>query len=73
MGDLIFSFYGDDNINKEIKSFFDSHKNLKSLNLKLLTDIIEKKGKFRVLVLKDSIYARNILSEIDLLKQSSKP
>lgn len=69
MGDLIFSFYGDDSINKEVHQFFDKHKDLKTLDLKILTDIIEKKGKFRVLVLKDSLYSKKILEEIELFNK----
>ncbi len=69
MGDLIFSFYGDDSINKEVHQFFDKYKDLKNLDLKLLTDIIEKKGKFRVLVLKDSLYSKKILEELELFNK----
>lgn len=71
LGDLIFSFYGDDSINNEIHQFFEKYKDLKSLDLKKLTDTIEKKGKFRVLVLKDSIYAKSILEEINFLKSQA--
>lgn len=66
MGDLIFSFYGDDNINQEIHDFFEKYKDLKSLDIRKLVDIIEKKGKFRVLVLKDSAYAKTILDEVKI-------
>lgn len=68
MGDLIFSFYGDANINKEIHDFFENNKDFKSFDLKKLTDIIEKKGKFRVLVIKDSSYAKSVLEEVNLFK-----
>ena len=66
MGDLIFSFYGDDNINKDINNFFIKYKDLKSLDLKGLTDILQKKGKFRVLVVKDSQFAKIVLEETKL-------
>ena len=69
MGDLIFSFYGDDIINKEINAFFVKHKELKSLDLKHLTDLLQKKGKFRVLVVKDSQFAKSVLEEIKLFNQ----
>lgn len=64
MGDLIFSFYGDNEINKDIHEFFEKHKDFKTFDLRLLTDIIEKKGKFRVLVVKDISYAKSVLEEI---------
>ena len=64
MGDLIFSFYGDDTINKEIHDFFEKYAEFKNFDLRRLTDIIEKKGKFRVLVMKDSTYAKSVLEEI---------
>jgi len=66
MGDLIFSFYGDDSINKDINDFFIKYKELRNLDLKGLTDIIQKKGKFRVLVVKDSQFAKSILEEIKI-------
>jgi hypothetical protein len=66
MGDLIFSFYGDNEINQEIGNYFAKHKELKSLDVKKLIDLLEKKGRFRVVVLKDSVYARNALEEIKL-------
>ncbi|MBL7051480.1 MAG: hypothetical protein ISS01_00155 [Nanoarchaeota archaeon] len=66
MGDLIFSFYGDDEINKEIHDFFKKYKDLKSLDLDQLTGLLEKKGLFRVVVLKDSIYAKKVLEETKL-------
>ena len=66
MGDLIFSFYGDTGINTDIHNFFEKYKEFKTFDLKALTDIIEKKGKFRVLVLKDSSYAKSVLEEIKL-------
>jgi len=66
MGDLIFSFYGDDNINKEVNDFFTKYKELKTLDLKGLTDILQKKGKFRVLVVKDEQFAQSVLEELKL-------
>lgn len=66
MGDLIFSFYGDDEVNKEMNEFFIRHKDLKTLDLKKLIGILQKKGKFRVLVVKDSQFAQNILEELKL-------
>ena len=66
LGDLIFSFYGDAKINQEIHDFFKANKDRKNLDLSALTEIIEKKGRFRVVVLKDSIYAQNVLEELDL-------
>ena len=69
MGDLIFSFYGDDSINQDINDFFVKHKELKSLDLKHLTDILQKKGKFRVLVVKDSQFAKTVLEETKLFNQ----
>lgn len=66
MGDLIFSFYGDDTINKDINDFFKKYKDLKTIDLKGLTDILQKKGKFRVLVVKDSQFAQNVLEELKL-------
>lgn len=69
MGDLIFSFYGDNNINNAIHEFFEKYKDFKSFDLKTLTDIIERKGKFRVFVIKDVSYAKSVLGEINLFKQ----
>ncbi len=67
MGDLIFSFYGDDTIHKEINNFFVKYKELKTLDLKHLTDLLQKKGKFRVLVVKDSQFAKSVLEETKIL------
>ena len=72
MGDLIFSFYGDTEINKEIHDFFEKFKDFKSFDLKTLTDIIEKKGKFRVIVVKDSSYAKSVLEEVKLFKSKNE-
>lgn len=70
MGDLIFSFYGDDTINMEIHDFFEKNTELKNFDLRKLIDLIEKKGKFRVLVVKDSTYAKSVLEEINLFKKN---
>lgn len=66
MGDLIFSFYSDPIVEKAIANFFKKHKDLKSLDINELVNIVEMKGKFRVVVLKDAVYAKNALREIEL-------
>ncbi len=63
LGDLVFSFYGDDKINEEIVEFFNKNRDLKTLDLPKLVSVIEKKGKFRVLVLKDAAYAKSVLRD----------
>ena len=61
-----------DEINKEIHDFFKKFKDLKSLDLDQLTGLLEKKGLFRVVVLKDSIYARKVLEETKLFNLKKK-
>ena len=61
-GDLIFTYYSDPEISKEVSKFFSKHKDFKTLDLKKLADLVERKGRFRILVVKDSIFARNVLA-----------
>jgi hypothetical protein len=66
MGDLVFSFYAEPAINKKLENFFKKHKELKTLDLNKLIEILETKGRLRVVVLKDPVLARNALKEIEL-------
>lgn len=65
-GDLLFSFYGDENVNQDLDDFFEKNKDYKSLDLNQLIEILQNKGKFKVIVVKDSSFAQNVLEELKL-------
>tara|TARA_Y100000310_G_scaffold314887_1_gene364741 strand:- start:4860 stop:5705 length:846 start_codon:yes stop_codon:yes gene_type:complete len=66
-GDLIITYYSDPGISQEVHNFFSKHKDFKTLDLKKLIELVDKKGRFRILIVKDSIFAKTVLaSEIHL-------
>ncbi len=69
MGDLVVSFYGDRDVYAKLEDYFVKYKDVSNINYKELIDILQIKGKFRVLVVKDSVLARNILDEIKLFNE----
>jgi hypothetical protein len=71
MGDLVFSMYGDNSINEQLHQFFEKNKDLKNFELDKLVSLLQKKGGFRVLVVKDSTFAQSVLQEIKLFKKEN--
>ena len=69
MGDLIVYYYVDSQIHNELELFFNKNKDATLVDLNELIEIIQKKGKFRVLIVRDSNLAKNILEEIKLFKE----
>ena len=69
LGDLIVYFYGDNQIHQELGNYFVKYKDCPCGDLNELLEMIHKKGKFRVLIVKDSELAKNILEEIKLFKE----
>lgn len=61
-GDLVFTYYSDPEISQEVHDYFTKHKTFPSLDLKKLCALIEKKGRFRLLVVKDSVFSQNVLN-----------
>jgi hypothetical protein len=72
MGDLIFTFYSDSENHSEIGKYFDRNKDMKDLDLRELISLLEKKGRFRVVVLRDSKFAKNVLEEVKLFNKKVK-
>jgi len=71
MGDLVFSFYGDSTINEQIHQFFEKNNDIRNFDLDKFTSLLQKKGNFRVLVVKDSTFAQNVLQELKLFKKEN--
>jgi len=69
LGDLVFSYYTDKKIDKELTEFFKKNKDLKLLDSAKLISILMKKGYFRVVVIRDSVFAKNALKELKLFNQ----
>lgn len=69
LGDLVVYFYGDNQIHNDLENFFIKNKDASLVDLNELIGILQKKGKFRVLIVKDSGLAKNILEEIKLFKE----
>ncbi len=61
-GDLIFTYYSDSEISEEVNQFFSKNKDFKTLDLKKLVELVEKKGRFRILVVKDSVFTKRVLA-----------
>lgn len=75
-GDLIFTYYSDPEIADSMDKFFEKHKDFTTLELNKLLELVEKKGNFRILIVKDSAYAERIFSqELSLFstKKKQKP
>jgi hypothetical protein len=69
-GDLIFTYYSDPEVSAEVDKFFEKYKDFKTIDLHLLTNIVQRKGRFRILVVKDSLFAKNVLaSELPILNK----
>ena len=68
MGDLVVYFYVDNTIYSEVEHFFEKNKDSTMVNMNELITLIQKKGKFRVLIVKESSLAKNILEEIKLFR-----
>ena len=69
LGDLVVHFYGDNQINNELGNFFIKYKDNLNVDLNELLEILNKKGKFRVLIVRDSELAKNILGETKFFKE----
>jgi hypothetical protein len=69
MGDLVVYFYVDNTIYSEVEHFFEKNKDSTMVNMNELITLIQKKGKFRVLIVKESSLAKNILEEIKLFRE----
>ena len=69
-GDLIFTLYVDPKVNQEVHIFFEKHTDWHNMDLKKLAELVQKKGRFRVLVVKDSVMAENVLAtELPIINQ----
>ena len=72
MGDLIVTFYSDREIHNAVGKFFEKHKDLSHLDLDELLEILQRKGRFRVVVIKDSKFAETVLEETKLFNKKVK-
>jgi len=63
-GDYVINYIVDEKIYLKLKKFFSQNNELKDINLKELLEIINLKGKFKVIFMKNSAIKNSLLNEI---------